>query len=71
MAYNRKNKLMMMQKVIALYLEHKKPGISTAYVWREYIYPVYPITITTLYNYLKTPVTRELKRIHKNNGKRN
>jgi hypothetical protein len=65
MAYNRRNKLLMMQRVIDVYLEHKKPGVSTAYVWREHIYPVYRISITTLYNYLNTPVGRELKRLNK------
>jgi hypothetical protein len=63
MAYKRTNKLLMMQKVIEIYLREKKPGISTAYVYRTYIYPVYPISISTLYNYLSTPVTKELKEI--------
>lgn len=63
MAYNRKNKLLFMQQVIEVYLEHKKPGISTAYVHRTVIEPRFHITISTLYNYLNTPVARELKRI--------
>ncbi len=62
MAYNRRNKLIMMQKVISIYQRHKHDGISTIYVYRTYIYPVYPISLNTLYNYLSTPVTRELKK---------
>jgi hypothetical protein len=68
MAYKRTNKLLMMQKVIEIYLREKKPGISTAYVYRTYIYPVYPISIATLYNYLSTPVTKELKEIEANSN---
>lgn len=63
MAYNRKNKLFFMQQVIKVYLEHKQPGITTAYVYRTYIAPRYHISISTLYNYLNTPVVRELNRI--------
>lgn len=63
MAYTRKNKLLTMQKVLELYLKYKQDGTSTAYVYRTYIYPVYPISIATLYNYLATPVTKELKEL--------
>lgn len=63
MAYRKRNKLLMMQKVIEIYKREKKPGISTAWVYRTHIYPVYPISISTLYNYLATPVSRELKEL--------
>ena len=62
MAYNRRNKLIMMQKVISIYQRHKNDGVSTIYVYRNYIYPVYPISLNTLYNYLSTPVQREIKK---------
>ncbi len=61
MAYNKRNKLLTMQKVIEIYLREKKPGISTAYVYRTYIFPVYPISIVTLYAYLNTPVVKQIK----------
>jgi len=54
-----------MQIVIDTYNRHKQPGVSTAYVYREYIYPTYHISIATLYNYLATPVKKELKEFEK------
>lgn len=69
MAYNSKNKLLTMQKVLEIYTREKQPGISTAYVYRTYIYPVYPISIKTLYNYLSTPVTKRLKEIEAKKSK--
>ena len=61
MAYNRRNKLLQMQRVIEVYKDRKLPGVSTAYVYRTYIWPEFHISMATLYNYLGTPVTRELK----------
>jgi len=50
-----------MQRVIEIYKRNKLPGVSTAHVYRTHIFPVYPISICTLYTYLSTPVERELK----------
>lgn len=61
MAYNRRNKLLQMHLVIAIYQQHKRDGVSTEHIYREYIYPRYPISRTTLYNYLATPVEKLLK----------
>lgn len=61
MAYNKKNKLLQMKQVIDCYLEHKRDGNTTAYVYRTYIWPRYHISMTTLYNYLSTPVEKLLK----------
>ena len=44
-----------------LYDKHKTEDISTAQVLRKYIYPVYPISRTTLYVILCTPVNKLLK----------
>lgn len=63
MAYNKKNKLLQMKLVVELYKKHKQPGVSTAYVFRTYIEPLYPMSISTLYNYLSTPIEKELKQI--------
>ncbi len=68
MSYNRKNKLLFMKDVLDLYLQEKKPGISTAYVYRTFIYPRYRISMTTLYKYLSTPVTKLLKEDEKKAG---
>ncbi|MFZ4707503.1 MAG: hypothetical protein ACOYMF_16005 [Bacteroidales bacterium] len=67
MAYNRRNNLLLKQKVIEIYLREKKPGISTAYVFRTYILPIYPMTITTLYNYISTPIAKDLKELDEKN----
>ncbi len=61
MAYNRRNKLLQMQDILDIYIREKKDGISTAHVYRTHIYPVYRISITTLYNYISTPVFKLLK----------
>jgi len=66
MAYNRRNKLLQMQSVIATYQKYKQPGVSTTYVYYTYIRPLFHISIATLYNYLSTPVNRELKEIDYN-----
>lgn len=58
-----KNKLLRYKLVRELYQKHKTDDIPTTVVWRKYIYPVYPISRTTLYEVLCTPITSELKRI--------
>jgi hypothetical protein len=61
MAYRRKNRLLFMREVIKVYLEYKSEGVSTAWVYRNVIYPRYFISLSTLYNYLSTPVERLIK----------
>ncbi|MEI6898276.1 MAG: hypothetical protein WCL00_00230 [Bacteroidota bacterium] len=61
MAYNRRNKLLQMRMVITIYLREKKDGVSTAHVYRTHIYPIYPISRSTLYTYLSTPIDKLLK----------
>lgn len=58
-----KNKLLRYRLIKQLYLKHKTEDIPTTVVWRKYIYPVYPISRTTLYEVLCTPIERELKKI--------
>ena len=50
-----------MQKVINTYLEYKGDGVTTAWVYRNHIYPIYHISISTLYFYLRTPVKKLIK----------
>jgi hypothetical protein len=52
-----------MQDVIDVYNRHKLPGVSTTFVYNNYIYPQFRISITTLYSYLATPVKKQLKEI--------
>ncbi|EHQ43457.1 hypothetical protein M2306_002069 [Myroides gitamensis] len=57
------NKLRRYQLILDLYNEHKTPDIPVSVVWRKYIYPVYPISRTTLYEVLGTAVHKELMRV--------
>jgi len=66
MAYNRKNKLLQMQHVCEVYQKHMLPGVTTAYVYRTYIFPQFHISIATLYIYLGTSINKELKQIDAN-----
>lgn len=58
-----KNKLLRYKLIKELYQKHKTEDIPTTVVWRKYIYPVYPVSRTTLYEILCTPITSELKKI--------
>lgn len=58
-----RNKLLRYRLIKELYQKHKTEDIPTTVVWRKYICPVYPISRTTLYEVLCTPVTSELKKI--------
>jgi hypothetical protein len=55
------NKLRRYKLIKDLYDMHKTEDISTIQVLRKYIYPIYPISRTTLYAILCTPVNRELR----------
>jgi len=54
------NKLRRYQLILDLYNKYKTEDIPTTVVWRKYIYPVYPISRTTLYEILSTPVKKQL-----------
>lgn len=58
-----KNKLLRYRLIKELYLKHKTEDIPTTVVWRKYICPVYPISRTTLYEVLCTPITSELQKV--------
>lgn len=68
-----RNKLLRYKLIKELYLKHKTEDIPTTVVWRKYICPVYPISRTTLYEILCTPVTSELKKVEESihNQKKN
>lgn len=54
------NKLKRYKLIMDLYKQHKTDDIPTTVVWRKYICPVYPISRTTLYEILCTPVNKLL-----------
>jgi hypothetical protein len=58
-----KNTLLRYKLIKDLYYLHKTEDIPTTQVLRKYIYPVYPISRTTLYNILCTPLVNKLKEI--------
>ena len=60
---SKKNKLLRYKLILDLYHKYKTEDIPTMVVWRKYIYPIYPISRTTLYEVLGTPVVKELKEI--------
>ena len=58
-----RNKLLRYKLIKELYHKHKTEDIPTTVVWRKYIFPVYPISRTTLYEVLFTPITSELRAV--------
>lgn len=63
MSYNRANKLRLIANIQAIYLAHKKEGVSTVHIYRTCIYPVYHIGLRSFYNYLAVNVKQEQKKI--------
>jgi hypothetical protein len=61
MGYNKLNHLKRIRDVNRVYLAHKHDGNTTAYVYRTVIHPQFRISLSTLYNYLATPVERIIK----------
>ena len=59
----KKNTLLRYKLIKDLYNKHKTDDIPTTKVLRKYIFPVYPISRTTLYTILTTPVNKELMQI--------
>jgi hypothetical protein len=60
-----RNKLLRYKLIKELYQQTLKdhPHTPTTKILSEYICPVYPISRTTLYEILCTPITSELKKI--------
>ncbi|MCS7472406.1 hypothetical protein [Myroides odoratimimus] len=57
------NKLRRYKLILDLYNQYKTEDIPVTVVWKKYICPVYPISCTTLYEVLNTPVYKELAKI--------
>ena len=56
------NTLFRYKNIRDLYLKYKTEDIPDTVVLRKYIYPVYPISRTTLNTILNTPIDRELNK---------
>ncbi len=54
------NKLKRYKLILDLYHKHKTEDIPDAVILRKYIFPIYPISRTTLYTILTTPVNKEI-----------
>lgn len=64
MAYNNNNKFLRVKEVQDTYLLYKTDGNSTRYVYREYIWPRWKISMSTFYNYLAINVKKELRQLN-------
>ena len=63
MAFSRKNLLFRVKKINEVYLEKAKIGLSTEFIYRNFIKPRYHISRSTLYDYLAIPYDRQLAEI--------
>lgn len=54
------NTLIRYRNIRDLYLKHKTDDIADTVILRKYIFPVYPISRTTLNTILNTPIDREI-----------
>jgi len=62
MAYNRYNFLSRVKEICEVYFKYNAQGVTTEYIYTEYIYPVYKISRATFFAYLKTPYYDELEK---------
>jgi hypothetical protein len=57
------NKLMRYKLIVDLYNKYKTEDIPDTVILRKYIFPIYPISRTTLYTILTTPVDKEIAKL--------
>ena len=57
------NKLKLIAKIQDITLKYKNEGISQIFIFENYIYPVYFISLGTYYKYLSTPAKARIKAI--------
>jgi len=55
-----RNTLLRYKNIRDLYLEHKTEDIPDTVVLRKYIFPLYPISRTTLNTILNCPIEKQL-----------
>lgn len=63
MAYNRKNLLRRAQDIHNIVDEHAKHGASQEWIYKNKIYPIYKISRSRFYDYMKLWPEDELRRI--------
>lgn len=68
--YNHLNRLLMYKNVISIVKQHYRQGMSYAYIYREYVNGLYPMTYQTFLKIINTPnidgqIKDELDRIGK------
>jgi hypothetical protein len=60
--FNR-NTLVRYRNIRDLYLKHKNEDVPDTVILKKYIYPVYPISRTTLNTILSTNIEREFQKL--------
>ncbi|TRX37882.1 hypothetical protein FNW52_02995 [Flavobacterium sp. ZT3R18] len=60
-----KNKLLRYKEIVNEYQNHNTQDIPLTVIWRNYIYPKYYISKSTLYNALSEPIEKQLKELAK------
>lgn len=60
-----KNTLLRYKLIKDLYLKHKNDDIPDTVILRKYIYPVFPISRSTLNNILNSPIEKMLAKYDK------
>lgn len=63
MAYNNNNRFLRIKEIQDVFLLHKTDGNTTRYVYKNYIFPKYKISISAFYNYMGINVRKELKQL--------
>lgn len=59
------NKLRIIEKIQSIYSDYKEKGLSDKIILREYIYPIYFISMVTFKRYLNVDVAAEREKIAK------
>lgn len=68
MAYNNENQLRRIIDVQEVYLKHHRDGVSDIFIYRNYIKPVFHISVRTFRTYLATNAKFQLKQLLNENN---
>lgn len=64
--YNNRNTLLRYKEITDVYNKHKESDIPNTRIHKKYIYPLFKISMRTLYKVLQTPIQRELNKLEQN-----
>jgi hypothetical protein len=66
--YNRRNHLLKVQEIKAVFKQHfgNGQGVIIEHIYKTYIYPKYKISRTTFFSYLKIDTEKQLAELDKN-----